>query len=37
MCCFFKTRKTPACIVFLLSVLGVAAGIAMIYFAAKLN
>ena len=37
MCCFFKSRKTPACIVFVLSFLGVVAGIAMIYFAIKLN
>ena len=37
MCCFFKSRKTPACIVFVLSFLGVVAGIAMIFFAIKLN
>lgn len=36
MCCF-KSRKTPACIVFVLSFLAVVAGIAMIYFAVKLN
>ena len=37
MCCFFKSRKTPACIVFVLSFLGVVAGVAMIFFAIKLN
>mmetsp|Transcript_29351 Transcript_29351/g.36454 ORF Transcript_29351/g.36454 Transcript_29351/m.36454 type:complete len:197 (-) Transcript_29351:569-1159(-) len=37
MCCLFKSRKTPACIVFILSFLGMVAGIAMIYFAVKLN
>ena len=37
MCCCFKKRNTPACIVFVLSFLAVVAGIAMIYFAVKLN
>lgn len=37
MCCLFKKRNTPACIVFVLSFLAVVAGIAMIYFAVKLN
>jgi hypothetical protein len=37
MCCFFKSRKTPACLVFILAILGVAAGIMMIYFSIALN
>ena len=37
MCCFFKSRKTPAIIVFILAMLGVVAGIAMIYFSIALN
>ena len=37
MCCLFGSRKTPACIVFILSFLAFAAGIGMIVFAARLN
>jgi len=36
MCCFSE-RKTPACIVFILSFLAVAAGVMMIVFAARLQ
>ena len=37
MCCFFKSRKTPAVIVFILALAGVVAAIAMIYFSIALN
>ena len=37
MCCFFKSRKTPAVIVFILALAGVVAAGAMIYFSVALN
>ena len=36
MCCF-KSRKTPACIVFVLSFLATVAGAAMVYFAVAIH
>ena len=37
MCCFFKSRKTPAWIVFILSVLAVGAAAVMVWFSVELN